>query len=65
MLLDLFLLLFAGERFCTLNIHQLLHFADAVHYLGPLWVHSTFPFEDMNGWLGDLFNGTNFPDKQV
>ena len=28
-------------------------------------MHSTFPFEDTNGWLGDLFNGTNNPDKQV
>ena len=54
-----------GERYYTANVHQLLHLADSVRYLGPLWAHSTFPFEDTNGWLGDLFNGTRNPDKQV
>jgi len=44
---------------------MLLHFAEATRNLGPLWVHSAFPFEDMNGWLGDLFHGTRDPQKQV
>ena len=52
----------AGARYYTANVHQLLH---SVRLLGPLWAHSTFPFEDANGWLGDLFNGTKHPDKQV
>ena len=44
---------------------MLLHFAEATRNLGPLWVHSAFPFEDMNGWLGDLYHGTKDPQKQV
>lgn len=53
------------ERYLTANIHQLLHFADSVRSLGPLWAHSAFPFEDTNGWLGDLFHGSRNPQKQV
>lgn len=44
---------------------MLLHLADSVRNLGPLWCHSAFPFEDMNGWLGDLYHGTRDPQKQV
>ena len=55
----------AGQRHYTFNVHQLLHMADAVRNLGPLLAHSVFPFEDTNGWLGDLFHGTRSPHKQV
>lgn len=58
-------MLYAGERYYTANVHMLLHFADSVRNLGPLWAHSAFPFEDTNGWLGDLFHGTRDPHKQV
>jgi len=34
---------------------MLLHFAEATRNLGPLWVHSTFPFEDMNEWMDRRF----------
>ena len=44
---------------------MLLHFADAVCNIGPLHVHSAFPFEGMNGWLGDLYHGTKDPQNQV
>ena len=44
---------------------MLLHFADAVRNIGPLYVHSAFPFEGMNGWLGDLYHGTKLPQNQV
>ena len=54
-----------GDRYCTANVHMLLHFADAVRNLGPLYVHSAFPFESMNGWLGDLYHGTKDPQNQV
>ena len=54
-----------GDRHCTANVHTLLHLADAVRNLGPLWAHSAFPFEGMNGWLGDLYHGTREPQKQV
>ena len=54
-----------GERYYTLNVHQLLHYADTVRNLGPLWAHSTFAFENANGWLLDLVHGCRVPDKQV
>lgn len=59
------LIFFIGDRYCTANVHQLLHFADSVRNLGPLWAHSSFPFEDTNGWLTDLFHGSRDPQKQV
>lgn len=54
-----------GERYCTANVHLLLHMAESVRQLGPLWCNSAFPFEDTNGWLSDLFHGTRDPQKQV
>lgn len=54
-----------GDRHCTANVHTLLHLPDAVRNLGPLWAHSTFPFEGMNGWLSDLYHGTREPQKQI
>ena len=44
---------------------MLLHLLDSVRNLGPLWAHSAFPFEGMNGWLSDLYHGTKVPQKQV
>ncbi|XP_031777409.1 uncharacterized protein LOC116415911 [Nasonia vitripennis] len=32
----------------TYNVHQLLHLVKSVHNWGPLWAHSTFPFEAAN-----------------
>ena len=46
------------ERYQTANLHSLLHMAEDVRNLGPLWTHSTFPFESLNGELLKLFHGT-------
>ena len=40
-----------GKSYCTMNVHSLVHMADCVGDNGPLWVHSCFPFENMNGKL--------------
>lgn len=58
-------LLFAGDQFMTFNMHQLLHLKDSVENLGPLWSHSCFFFEDLNGDFRDLFHGTQNIDGQV
>jgi len=47
-----------SERYQTANLHSLLHMAEDVRNLGPLWTHSTFPFENLNGELLKLFHGT-------
>ena len=47
-----------SERYQTANLHSLLHMAEDVRNLGPLWTHSTFPFESLNGELLKLFHGT-------
>ena len=47
-----------GEQYQTANIHSLLHMAEDVGNLGPLWTHSTFPFESLNGEMLKLFHGT-------
>lgn len=54
-----------GKQFMTSKVHQLLHFAKSVRSLGPLWAHSCFPFEDMNGKLKRMFHGTRTPHLQV
>ena len=67
-LLDSFVQSFSilySERFCTLNVHQLIHLVDDVRDLGPLYTHSCFTFEDKNGFLLKLFHGTQFIDHQI
>lgn len=54
-----------GERYMTCNIHQLLHLSEMVHDMGPLWAYSCFPFENANGNLLKLFNGTQSVDFQI
>jgi len=49
----------------TINIHSLLHLADDVRDLGPLWTHSCFPFESYNGNLLKLFHGTQNVELQI
>ena len=51
--------------FMTLNVHQLLHLADSVRYLGPLYTHSCFSFEDKNGVLLKMIRGTQNIDNQI
>ena len=58
-------MLLAGPQFMTYNVHQLLHLRDCVEDLGPLWSHSCFFFEDLNGDFRDLFHGTQNIDGQV
>ena len=59
------IILFSGERYMTANIHGLLHLPNSVRKLGPLWVHSCFPFEAANGVILKLFHGTQNTEKQV
>ena len=49
----------------TINVHSLLHLADDVRNLGPLWIHSCFPFESYNGNLLKLFHGTQNVELQI
>lgn len=54
-----------GDRYCTMNVHQLLHLTENVKDLGPLYTHSCFPFEDKNGFILKLIHGTQFIDSQI
>ncbi|CAN7995027.1 unnamed protein product [Ixodes pacificus] len=40
-----------GETSMSFNVHQLLHLANTVRQMGPLWANSAFPFETGNGQL--------------
>jgi hypothetical protein len=51
--------------YMTLNLHQLVHLADSVRTLGPLYTHSCFPFEDKNGILLRMICGTQNIDNQI
>lgn len=54
-----------GERYASLNMHYILHFAEAVRQLGPMWANTCFEFENANGDLKALFHGTRKIDIQV
>lgn len=51
--------------YMTLNLHQLIHLADSVRYLGPLYTHSCFSFEDKNGAILKMIRGTQCIDSQI
>lgn len=54
-------------RECDLsfNCHILLHAAECVYRWGPLWAYSAYGFEDCNGQLLKLFNGTQHINLQM
>lgn len=54
-----------GEMLLTSNIRLLLHLADKVEDLGPLWCSSFFYFEDFNGQLCRLFHRTQSIETQI
>lgn len=55
-----------GERYCTSNVHHLLHIAECVRLHGPMWSSlSAFDFENWNGDFKYLFHGTQHVDTQI
>ena len=54
-----------GIRNMSFNLHQLLHCTDCVSRWGPLWVYSAYDFENLNGKLLQMYNGTRFVDLQI
>jgi hypothetical protein len=49
-----------------INIHQLLHLIpDDIKLWGPLWTHSGFTFESMNGILTSFIHGTQKVPKSA
>jgi len=54
-----------GIELMTYNIHLLQHAASSVRDWGPLWGYSNFMFESNNGFLLDLFSGTQGVTVQI
>ncbi|XP_066274298.1 uncharacterized protein [Branchiostoma lanceolatum] len=54
-----------GSTRVSLNVHSLLHYVNTVRELGPLWAHSCFFFEDVNGQVLRLIHGTQGVEEQV
>ena len=46
---------------CTLTIHALLHIADAIKALGPVWAYWAFPMERYCGTLQRAIKNRRFP----
>lgn len=45
-----------GDNHCTLNAHLLVHLTKYVRLWGPLWTHSAFGFESMNGHITGMIH---------
>lgn len=52
-------------RNMSFNIHLLLHCIECVSRWGPLWAYSAYGFEDMNGKLLNMYNGTQAVELQI
>ena len=59
------MLLAVGTHNCTINVHLLRHIVRYVRLYGPLWTHSCFWFEELNGKLLKMFHGTQHVALQV
>ncbi|XP_062500815.1 uncharacterized protein LOC134178049 [Corticium candelabrum] len=53
------------RELCGLNVHNLCHLPDQVRNWGPLWTHSCFNFEDLNGWIKTFCHGTGDVCHQI
>ena len=54
-----------GDNVMGINVHNLVHLADVVRDLGPLYIYSCFPYESLNGDIKSLFHGTQAIEKQM
>lgn len=54
-----------GLRYCTLNLHQLVHLIDCVKQTGPLFVNNCYIFEDLNGFILRHIHGTQGIETQL
>ena len=54
-----------GLSGCTMNAHCLIHLPYFVRKWGPLWTHSAFPFESMNGALTNMVHSTRKIAEQL
>ena len=63
-MLDVFYSELYGDGMCVLNVHLLPPMANFVHLWGPLWTHSAFGFESMNGHVkGMIHSGYKIADQ--
>lgn len=54
-----------GVSSCTMNAHCLTHLPYFVRKWGPLWTHSAFSFESMNGTLTNMVHSTKKIAEQL
>jgi len=56
--------LYLAETVC-INLHMLMHVITDIELWGPLWTHSAFSFESMNGILTSFIHGTQKVPKSA
>lgn len=54
-----------GDQSCTLNAHCLTHLVAYVRLWGPLWTHSLFSFESMNGHITSMIHSKRKVAEQL
>ena len=54
-----------GMKSCTLNAHTLIHFTKYVKWWGPLWTHSLFGLETMNGHITSVLHAEYRVSEQL
>ncbi|KAF8751639.1 hypothetical protein RHS01_08282 [Rhizoctonia solani] len=50
---------------CTVNIHYLLHVADCIEYLGPVWCYWSYPMERFCSFVGGVVKSRRFPFENI
>ncbi|CUA70931.1 Elongator complex protein 1 [Rhizoctonia solani] len=55
----------SGLRACTLPVHSLLHIADDISLMGPVWCYWAFPMERFCGALSRTTISRRFPNESL
>src|SRR5256885_1674092 len=50
---------------CTVNVHYLLHIADSIKYLGPVWCYWAFPMERFCSFIGAAVKSRRCPYENI
>lgn len=50
---------------CPLTVHALLHIADGIEAMGPVWVYWAFPIERFCGKIGRMIKSRRMPFKNL
>ncbi|KAF8749548.1 hypothetical protein RHS01_10035 [Rhizoctonia solani] len=54
-----------GLKTCPVNVHYLLHVADSIEYMGPVWCYWAFPMEQFCSFIVNSVKSRRYPYANI